>query len=316
MKVAYLILITAIFSCASTMKAQKMEDVGKIALSVVMPENVDGLTISQLSKLESKITQITTKAGLSASGYDQTFVIYPKFAVYETNVVEGGMQNITLVTAELSLFIMQVSNSLLFSSVSKSLKGSGKTAELAITNAISQIPVSDKAFATFVAEGKQKIIQYYEANCQDIIKKADTYIEMQQYEQALGLLMSIPEEISTCHNKVLAKSIVVFKAYQNQNCMKLLQQAKAKSAAQDYDGALEILADIDPSSNCNKEQQTLIKSIEDKVSEEMKKQWNFQQQKYNDAITLEQQRIEAVKKIAVAYYKSQPASVNYNYIVK
>jgi hypothetical protein len=87
-----------------------------------MPENVD-----ELSKLESKIIQITTKAGLSASGYDQIFVIYPKFAIYETNVVEGGMQNITVVTADLSLFIKQVSNNLLFSSVSKSLRGSGRT---------------------------------------------------------------------------------------------------------------------------------------------------------------------------------------------
>jgi len=37
---------------------------------------------------------------------------------------------------------------------------------------------------------------------------------------------------------------------------------------------------------------------------------------YNDAVSLEKQRIEAIKEIAVSYYKSQPTSVNYNYIVK
>jgi hypothetical protein len=297
-------------------QAQSVDDVGKIALSIVMPENVDGLNVSQLSKLESKITQITTKAGLAASGYNQTFVIYPKFAVYETNVVEGGMQNITVVTAELSLFIKQVSNNMLFSSVAKSLKGSGKTKEIAITNAISQIPVADKAFAEFVAEGKQKIIAYYEANCDDIVKKTDTYIKMQQYEQALGVLMSIPEEISACHDKILNKSVETFKAYQNQCCAELLQQAKAKSAAQDYDSALEILADIDPSANCFNEQQTLIKSIENKVSAEVKKQWDFRMKQYYNTVSLEKQRINAIKEIAVSYYKSQPKSVTYNYIVR
>ncbi|MDR3266880.1 MAG: hypothetical protein LBT24_04835 [Tannerella sp.] len=299
-----------------TIQAQSVDDVGKIALSVIMPENVDGLDVSQLSKLESKITQITTKAGLAASGYNQTFVIYPKFAIYETNVVEGGIQNITVVTVELSLFIKQVSNKMLFASVAKSLKGSGKTKEIAITNAISQIPVADKVFTTFVEEGKQKIVQYYEANCDDIINEADTYIKMQQYKQALGLLMSIPEEISACHDKVLNKSVETFKAYQNQVCAEKIQQAKAKSAAQYYDDALEILSEIDPSANCFKEQQTLIKSIENKVSTEVKKQWDFMMKQYNDTASLEKQRVNAIKEIAVSYYKSQPTSVNYNYIVR
>jgi len=317
MKIRNLISITVVcLFCSANIQAQSTEDVGKIALSVVMPENVDGLDVSQLSKLRSKVTQICTKSGLSAAGYNQTFVIYPKFAIYSTDVVEGGMQNLTVVTCELSLYIKQVSNNLLFSSVSKQLKGSGKTKEVAITNAISQIPVSDKAFAEFVNEGKQKIIAYYEANCDDIIKKADSYSKMQQYEQALALLMSIPEEISSCHDKILTKSVETFKAYQNQHCAELLQQAKAKSAAQDYDAALNILAEIDPSSNCFKEQQTLMKSVENKVSAEVKKRWNMQVKIYNDAVALEKQRINAVKEIAVAYYKSKPTSVNYNYIVR
>jgi hypothetical protein len=73
-------------------------------------------------------------------------VIYPKFAIYETNVVEGGMQNITVVSVELSLFIKQVDNNMLFSTISKQLKGSGSSKELAITNAISKIPTNDPDF--------------------------------------------------------------------------------------------------------------------------------------------------------------------------
>ncbi len=316
MRINKLAIAFALFFSVSYFAKAQTDEVGKIGLSVVIPENVDGLNISQLSKLESKIIQITTKAGLSASGFNQNFVIYPKFAIYETNIVEGGMQNITIVTAELSLYIKQISNNMIFSSVSKPLKGSGKTKEMAITNAISQIPVSDKDFTSFIETGKQKIIAYYEANCNDIIKKADSNIKMQQYAQALGLLMSIPEEISSCHDKVLEKSIETYKAYQNQYCSELLQQAKAKSAAQDYDAALNILAEIDPSSNCFKEQQTLMNSIENKVSAETKKQWDFHMKQYNDAVGLEEQRINAIKEIAVSYYKSQPTSINYNYIVK
>jgi hypothetical protein len=64
------------------------------------------------------------------------------------------MQNITVVTAELSLFIKQVDNNLLFSTISKSLKGSGSSKELAITNAISKITTNDPDFKTFIETGK------------------------------------------------------------------------------------------------------------------------------------------------------------------
>jgi len=314
MKKIYFALIVLALSFTSF--AQTTNDIGKIALSVVMPENVDGLDVSQLSKLETKISQVVTISGLAASGYNNNFVIYPKFAIYESNIVEGGMQNITVVTAELSLFIKQVDNNLLFSTISKPLKGSGSSKELAITNAISKITTNDPDFKTFIETGKLKIIAYYESKCTDIIKKSDSYVKMQQYEQALGLLMSVPEEVSSCYNQIQDKAIEAYKAYQTQRCSELIQKAKTTLASNDYVGALNILSDIDPSASCFNEAQTIAKSAETKVNAEEKKQWDFQMKQYNDAVSLEKQRIEAIKEIAVSYYKSQPTSVNYNYIVK
>ena len=314
MKKIYFALIILALSLPSF--GQTTNDVGKIALSVVMPENVDGLDISQLSKLQTKISQIVTVSGLASSGYNNNFVVYPKFAIYESNIVEGGMQNITVVTAELSLFIKQVDNNLLFSTISKPLKGSGSSKELAISNAISKITTNDPDFKTFLETGKLKIIAYYETKCVDIIKKSDSYVKMQQYEQALGLLMSVPEEVSSCYNQIQDKAIEAYKAYQTQKCSELIQKAKTSLAGNDFIGALNILSEIDPSATCFNEAQTIAKSAETKVKAEEKKQWDFQMKQYNDAVSLEKQRIEAIKEIAVSYYKSQPTSVNYNYIVK
>ncbi len=314
MKKIYYVLIALGF--AFTSFAQSTNDVGKIALSVVMPENVDGLDVSQLSKLETKISQIVTVSGLAASGYNNNFVIYPKFAVYESNIVEGGMQNIIVVTAELSLFIKQVDNNIVFSTISKPLKGSGTNKELAITNAISKIPTNDPEFQSFIETGKSKTIQYYETKCLDIIKKSDSYVKMQQYDIALGLLMTVPEEVSSCYNQIQDKAIEAYKAYQTQICAELIQKAKSLLAANDYAGALNILSDIDPSASCFNEVQTIAKTVETKVDAEEKKQWDFQMKQYNDAVSLEKQRVEAIKEIAVSYYKSQATTVNYNYIVK
>ena len=295
---------------------QTTNDLGKIALSVIMPENIDGLDVSQLSKLETKISQIVTSSGISASGYNNNFAIYPKFAIYESSIVEGGMQNITVVTTELSLFIKQVDNNLLFSTISKTIKGSGNSKELAISNAISKITTNDSDFKTFIEAGKLKIVAYYEVKCGDIIKKSDSYLQMQQYEQALALLMTVPEEVSSCYNQIHDKAIETYKAYQTHKCADLMQKAKTALAGNDCIGALNILSEIDPSATCFTEAQALAKSAEPKVKAEEKKQWDFQMKQYNDTVSLEKQRIEAIKEIAVSYNKSQPTSLNYNYIVK
>lgn len=302
-------------STISSTIAQSSSDIGKIALSVIMPENVDGLDVSQLSKMETKITQIVSSTGLAASGYNNNFVIYPKFAIYDSSVVEGGMQNITVVTCELSLFIKQVDNNIIFATISKSLKGSGKNKNTAITNAISKIPTNDQQFKLFVVTGKDKIIAYYETKCQDIITKSESLVKMQDYEQALGLLMTVPEEVS-CYSKVQEKSIEAYKTYQNQKCKVQIQEAKTQLASNNYNYALQILSQIDPSTSCFKESQTLVTNLATKVDAEEKKQWDLKMKIYNDNVELEKNRINAVKDIAVAYYKSKPTTVNYTYLIR
>ncbi len=156
-----IIVSLMLLGCLS-LSAQTSEDIGKIALSVRIVENIDRLDAGQLSKLQSKITQIVTKSGLAASGYNQNFIIYPKFAIYDVDIAETGLKNIYITTTELSLYIKQVNSGVVYASVSKTLKGSGDNERKAITNAISNISASDKVFQQFIREGKEIIIAYYE----------------------------------------------------------------------------------------------------------------------------------------------------------
>jgi hypothetical protein len=307
-------LIFALLIAASSF-SQTDNGVGKIALSIIMPDNVEGLSISNLSKLETKITQILTAKGLAATGYNNNFVIYPKFAIYETSIVESGMQDITISNCELSLFIKQVDNNVIFATISKPLKGNGKDKQISITNAISKININDIEFQSFIDNGKAKIVAYYESKCSDIIAKSESLVKKQDYEQALGLLMTVPEEVS-CYSKVQEKSIEAYKAYQSQKCIEQLQQAKTLLASNSYNEALNTLSYIDPSTPCFKESQTLMNDAASKVDVEEKKQWDFKMKKYNDNVALEKERINAVKDIAVAYYKSKPTTVNYTFLVR
>ena len=73
MKNIYLLLMVLGLTLSSF--SQTMDDIGKIAISVVMPQNIEGLSFSQLSKLESKTSHIVTGFGLSALDYNHNFVI-------------------------------------------------------------------------------------------------------------------------------------------------------------------------------------------------------------------------------------------------
>ena len=313
MKNIYLVITASLLTLIA--KAQTSDEIGKISLAVVMPTYMENLDDSQLAKLDNKISQIVTTAGLSDSGYGNNFVIYPKFTLLETSVVEGGMQNITVVSAELNLFVKQVDNNILFATMVKNIRGSGSSKSLAINNAISKINASDVDYKSFIEKSTTKIIQYYESKCADILKKSDGLVKTQQYEQALGLLMSVPDVVS-CYSQVQVKAIDAYKGFQKQHCVKQMQLARNAIATNDYAGTLTLLSKIDPDSPCFEDVQSLVKTIETKVNAEQKRQYDFELKQYNDAVSLERQRINAIKDIAVSYYKSQTATVNYTLIVK
>ena len=285
-----IIISLAILGFSFLVNAQSSSDVGKIALSVVMPDNIEGMDVSQISKLQTKITQILTVTGLGASGYNNNFVIYPKFSIIETNVVESGMQDITIINCDLTLFIKQVDNNVVFSTINKTIKGNGKSRSLAISNALTKVNTNDADYQQFINTGKNKIIQYYEAMCQGIITKSDGLAKRQDYEQALGLLMTVPEEVS-CYNKIQQKSIEIYKAYQNQRCNVQLQQAKTEIASNNFSSGLNILSQIDPSTPCYKESQVLINKAAGKVAIEEKRNWELKMKIYNDSVALEKERI-------------------------
>ncbi len=297
-----LFVTTAAFS-------QSVNDLGKIALAVSMPAAIEGLDAPQLTKLETKITQMVTASGLAASPAKVNFTIYPTFSIIESKVVEGGMAKITTTKVELSLFIKQVDNNIIFSTFTKQITGSGNTVPLSIANAISKISSTDTQFKQFIETGKQKIIQYYETSCSDILTKSESLLLLQNYEQALALLMSVPEEVK-CFNTVQDRSIIVYQALQNQKCAKEIQTAKATLAAKKYSEVLDLLGQIDPAASCFAEAQALLKDIEGKISEEEKKEWDLLMIRYQDAVALEKLRIDAIKQIAVSYQTASPAKEN------
>ncbi len=302
----FLCIISFVFLSAQN----NSNDINSISLSVILPDNTEYLSSKSISKIESKIQHIVSKNGISGSGYSNEFLIYPKFEIYDESVVEG-MRNTVVIEVEFNLFIRQYSTKKIFSSYSKSIQGSGYNKEKAIANAISKIPTDNNEIKEFILKGKEKILTYYNENCNQILDDSDYLMKTQKFDQAIALLSSVPREAKSCYASVQDKSIEAFNAYQKQTCEANILKAKAEISKNNYSNALRFLSYVDVSSPCLKDAELLINEVSKKVDQEEKRDWDLMLKRYNDKQNIEKYRLDTMKEIAKAYYMSKPTSITY-----
>ncbi len=303
MKLLKTLKLFLIFSMIANIVNAQSENTN-LTLGIIIPEISNDFNQVQIQKLESKITQIINNSNEVSVGYTNDIVIYPVISIEETSVVEGGLQNMTVATIDLTFFIKQISTNTVYNTMSKKIKGSGNNKIQAITNAFNLIKVTDEVYKQFISSTKSKILKYYTENCKTIIQTATNLSAKQDYEQSLSLLQSIPIASINCYYEAQEKSLEVYKKYQTILCSKNITTAKSAIATNNYETALQALEVIDPSSTCYPEVQKLIVQISSKVAKKEKQE-----------LDLEKQRINAIKEIGKAYYSNSIRIIKYNMIV-
>lgn len=285
--------------------SQDQSDLGKIQLAIAFTENQQSsIDHNILEKIDGKLTQLLANNGIVSTGYNNGLLLQPNLIINGNELVEGGMQNINVTRITLQLLIKQDQTNVVFSSFSKELKGTGRTQQLAINNAVNSLSANDASLISFLEKGKEKLQTYYESNCGKILNEANNLSKSGKYEESLALIMSVPETVS-CYKTAQSKSLEVYKNYQKKICAENIKQANMLIASKNYSSAFQTLSEIDSESPCAAQSNSLIKTIDAKITAEEKKQWDLHVKIYNDAVSLEKQRINAIKDIAVSYYKSQ-----------
>ena len=284
-----------------------------IYLGVFVPEQMEDLNESQLGKINTKIEQICSLSGISSGYTPDGFAIYPVFEIYESETVEGGMQNVYSVKAVMTLFIKQL-NGVEVGSASKTYQGFGKSRNQAIVNAIQNINPKEPAFKRLMDTSKEKILDYYRVHCGQMIDKSEMLATQEKYEDAIALLMCIPENV-TCYSNVMAQVNKLYAQFAEQRAQYFYSLAQTAYASRDYEKMASAIAQISSKSELYSEAQKLIASVNEKLTAEEKQEWDFKLQQYKDAQKLEKQRISAAKEMAKAYYQNKP-DITYNLIIK
>lgn len=260
--------------------------------------------------LFNRLCTAITGDGISATGqYAQFFIAAKALPLYEQAVTGAPVK--TALTLSLNLYIGDYWGEKVFDRMSLEIRGVGESRERAYLNAFRSLNKNNQQVANFLEKGKQRIIAYYDAEYNNIIREAQRESALRNYERALFLLGAVPV-CCNGYDAVADELVKTYHEYIDYNCDRLLMQARnAWAVHPDQRGAAEaarILNQLEPDAACYGDAMDLYREIKDK----MKDDWNFEmREKYKDSIELRKQTIEAARAVGVAFGEGQqPQTTN------
>ena len=307
-KLKYMALVLFLL-CLAQVNAQKPEEKERLALTVWVPENIEGLTDMARSNLENKLLQLITANGVGGSGDFTRFIVSANVNTLSKEITNGGMQALTL---NITLYIGDGFQGKAFSSYSTTVKGVGENDTKAYLSALKSLKTNNPEYQSFIDKGKTKIIAYYNSQCDQIIREAKVLASMNKYDEAIFNLTSVPDVCTDCWKKAMDAVAPIFKQKIDFECKEKILRANAIwNAGQSWEAAQEagaIMSTIDPNAACVGDMKSLSAKIEKRIKEVDGREWQFI---YDYNIGLTRDLIKAYRDVGVAYGNGQPKNVTY-----
>jgi hypothetical protein len=344
MKKIITLLISAIIGITSNAQVN-LDDFGRITLNTYLAEN-PSIPLDAKNLLITKLDQITSSNGMGGNSLNPRFIITANVNIGSKDIIPGPPQMIAQ-NIDITFFVGDAISKTSFSNITISLKGVGTNENKALIEAFKLINPKNKNLSIFLEEGKSKILNYYNTQCDFIIKDAQTLVKQQKYDEAIYQLALVPEVCQKCYFRCLDTLSYIFQEKIDAECKVKFNQAKAAwASSQNKNGAekaAEILNTINPLAACQSDISAYYKMIDAKLKADEKARWQFKLKQYSDRIAakkeqvriaeekgkrddnfrdvqttrnfeLDKMRINSYREVAVEIAKNQPKSVTYSNI--
>ena len=237
----------------------KTDDVSRIAIAPVIG-NIPDMPASAERILLNKMGQIASKNGMASAG--NRFIMYPHVSIMSQDITPTAPP-MHAYNLDITLYIADNITQTIFSSTTIALKGVGKNPNKAYIGALKMLNYKRPEVKTFIQDGKDKIVEYYNSKCDFILKDAESLAGRKEFDEAIYTVMSIPDICKDCYMKGKDVAITIFKQKLENECMQNIADARAAKAQDDYDLAASYLSGILPDVSCYSDAQGLLKEIED-----------------------------------------------------
>ena len=296
-----LIAIVGITTCLNTASAQQFAvRPAHLNSDYNVPEKAE-------TQLRDKMFAALSSAGLATTAENASVALVPSISILNEQT-GAGIQNNVSMNLNYTFSLVGIASGVVFDSyVVEGVQTRGQNKINAVARSFAGVNLNSPAFQAFLSNGQSKIVAYYQRQLQKTLAKAQTNINTKQYDDALAILMEIPEETPGYTTKVLPMVERTYKMYANNLAASLLQQAQAAwAAAPDEEGAervAEIVSEMPVGTTSSAAARQLVKEIEARVKALDQRRWAAM----NAALAREHQErmsvIKAAREVAVAQAK-------------
>ena len=273
----------------------KISDINRIVLNTFIPDQNEPLPEQAKVLLENKLSQIASNNGMGGSKVNPRFVLMANMAIISKDVVPGPPQMLAY-NFEITFFIADAIEMKKFANTSIEIKGIGNNQNKAYIQAIKNINVKNKDISAFIEQGKNKIIDIYNTQCDFIIRDALSLSSKGEYDAAIYKLSIVPDVCEICYIKCMDTMQFIYQKKIDKECLLIMRESKTTwMANQNTMGAekvAQIINSISPFSTCEPDVSILIKAIQNKLTADEKAKWDFKIQKHRDAVKLKNEALK------------------------
>lgn len=187
---------------AKPVSGQKInpEDIKRVKIQVTTPRGLEKQP-NVTSLLKNRLTQAVT---LNGTGTTSSRFLLVCLVQELSSQVTPSTPPQYISELEVSCFIADRVEKTILQQNTFQVKGVARSKEKAVMNAVESIQARNPQLKKFITRGKEKIVAYYRAECNQLMKQIESDIRRQRYEEAMLQLISIPDIDSGCYDYSLS----------------------------------------------------------------------------------------------------------------
>lgn len=200
----FMLILVAGLAISLSSEAQnnqgKSDDASRIALAPVVDDI--NMPVNAKNMLISKIRQICVLNGLASEGENPIFSIKTNIDVLSKDLTATAppMHSLSLT---INMYVVDNTNGNVFSQTSVDVKGVGQNESKAYANAIKNLDPKKGQFKTFIVQGQDKILEFYNSQCDFVISRAQSLKAQGRCDEASALLYSVPTVCKECYDNCM-----------------------------------------------------------------------------------------------------------------
>ncbi|NDA64979.1 MAG: hypothetical protein EBX50_23575, partial [Chitinophagia bacterium] len=255
--------------------------------------------------IETRLNAAIAKFGISGNGANPRFFVGPVVNLISKNVTSSAPTKY-MNSYEITLYAVDAINQTIFSSYTFTGKGVGDSPAKACISAFQSQKFNDADFYQFLKSAEEKILKYYNENCDVLITEAESEAATRNYSTAFNILNNIPKECAACFSKAAAKRVEYFQLSLNNDCQSLLANMKAElgkysdpTASGFNDAAMGYYALIDNKSSCYPEAEKLYNNYIGKLNPKARRDWDFEMKKWEREVVVADKEFQLKSDVAM-----------------